>query len=147
MDIFTIAITSIAATTTMTIFSYLLSIITAKHYEEPRLIEFLMNPSSPESTEIPKSTLVSWLIHYAIGVVFMLVFACAWHFTVFKPGIICGAVFGLIAGLIGVVGWKSMFMLKPPPPKTPLGKYFLQLIVAHIIFGITAGLIYPLLKL
>jgi hypothetical protein len=45
-----------------------------------------------------------------------------------------------------VVIWKTTFKLHPVPPRMSFNKYYLQLIPAHVVFAVFAGLGYNLLK-
>ena len=53
---------------------------------------------------------------------------------------------GAASGLAAVAIWKAAFMAHPLPPRMSFDKYYLQLVPAHIVFAVVAGLGYSLLN-
>lgn len=64
------------------------------------------------------------------------------EFTAVETGIISGIVFGLMAGLTGIIGWKTMFKLNNNPSKIDFSQFYIQLVIAHVIFGAIAALVF-----
>lgn len=64
--------------------------------------------------------------------------------TSVDPSFLSGSFFGLICGFIGVAGWHFVLSIHPKPPLIDLKKYYIHLLVAHIIFGWGAALGYKL---
>lgn len=138
MEIVEIIAISVIATSAMTLFSYIISEKFKKLYKEPVLLEYLMTSFSFKLSEKQKAIL-SWLIHYLIGLIFAVVYYLPVWFSLgwYKITLTSGIIFGCIIGIIGIISWHIMFRLSPEhPPVNPKG-YFLQLFFAHIIFGIT----------
>ncbi|HBL80335.1 MAG TPA: hypothetical protein DDZ79_10625, partial [Aequorivita sp.] len=50
-----------------------------------------------------------------------------------------GAIIGAIFGLLGIFGWALLFYVHPQRPKIDFKLFYLQLFLAHIIFGLTAA--------
>ena len=142
MDILHILLSAFIATSAMTWFSYLLATIQSNEFKEPRLINILIDRSGKLSRTITKNSLIGWAIHYFLGLIFIIAFDIMWVYTTVEATFLSGALFGLIAGIIGVVGWKTMFRLSPNPPDIEYNKFYLHLIAAHLILGLTAALIH-----
>lgn len=134
---------SLIGTTLMTSFSYYLSRKTNRHFREPvllnqllfnfQLFEFIRKPISP-----------GWILHYTIGFLFVTGFHFFWKVTPVVPSLLSGSILGLVCGFIGVAGWHLMFALHPNPPSIELKKYYIHLVVAHIIFGLGAVIGYKI---
>lgn len=146
MHILSIFLTALAAIAMMTLFSYLLSKISDHQFEEPRLLGFLLHNFEQSPQKKTKENVWGWLIHYGIGIFFVFIFALVWTCTIFSPDIVTGGIMGLIAGIAGIIGWKIMFSIKERPPDIAYLKFYWQLLAAHLIFGITAGGLYPILS-
>jgi hypothetical protein len=138
MEITELTVAAIMATSTMTLFSYMISKSFRKLYKEPVLLQYLMAAFDFELSKRQK-VFASWVLHYFIGLLFVLCFYlpiwldCAWY----KIAIIPSVIFGCIIGCIGIAGWNIMFKLAPSnPPVNPIG-YYLQLFLAHIVFAVT----------
>lgn len=145
MEIFTILVSGLVATSVMTLFSYVVSNFKSKQFREPELLNSLISRAEIISLKPSRNHLLGWIIHYLIGWFFVLVFSLIWEFTQFSATIISGAVLGLAAGIIGIFGWKIMFKLNRNPPEIDFSQFYLQLIIAHILFGISAAMVYSLI--
>lgn len=139
-----ILLAGIAATSLMTLFSYLVSRVTGRQFREPQLLNILIKRSKLISFAPGKSHLAGWLIHYTIGFIFVFIFALLWKNTALEPTVFTGALLGFLFGFIGITGWKIMFYLNPDPPEIAFKEFYFQLIIAHVIFGIGAVLPYLL---
>ncbi|RZK11450.1 MAG: hypothetical protein EOO46_06710 [Flavobacterium sp.] len=141
--ILTILLATISSTTLMTILSYLFSATFRELYKEPLLLKYLMqrfgSPLSANSEEM-----VGWVAHYAIGLLFVLCFQILLHFDILSISWTSGLLFGTAAGLIGIGWWHTMFQLSNFPPIDFKG-YYWQLLVVHIIFGLTTAAVYKVL--
>ena len=85
--------------------------------------------------------ILAWLIHYAIGFVFVLSYYFLWQYQVVEYSIINGFILGAISGIIGIIGWIIMLKLSGFNKKAEDEGYYIQLFIAHIIFGIAAILV------
>jgi hypothetical protein len=135
-NIVVIVIAAFAATSAMTIFSYILSDAFRKLYKEPLLLEYLIAGMHLNISTAAKK-ISAWLIHYLIGLFFVwtyfFLFEKGWYTISWRSGII----FGCIIGIIGIIGWRIMFALSPRKVPVRLSEYFLQLFLAHLIFAFT----------
>lgn len=136
-----------AAIALMTTFSYIYSNIRKRRFKEPMLLNELM----ARLRWLPAHTIayhpIGWLLHYVVGVLFIVSYEIVRSYTgvdlTFLTLIIAGAIFGVI----GIVGWEITFRLHPsPPPDIKLSEYYLQLFIAHVLFGIGAFVGYYLLS-
>ncbi|MCF4100821.1 hypothetical protein L1I30_03995 [Gillisia sp. M10.2A] len=142
MEVTKIICSGFAATSLMTAFSYLVSRIKNKQFREPELLNILISRSDLLNFKLSKKSSVGWVLHYVIGWIFVIIFDVLWKFNFPPFSVLSGALLGLVAGIIGVFGWKIFFSLSNNPPKIDWSEYYLQLIIAHIIFGVTAALVF-----
>lgn len=142
MEFNIIFVSGLIATSLMTLFSYLAAKLTSHQFREPQLLNVLLQ-RSPAIWFNPKTTgITGWLIHYSIGFLFAVILAIIWKRTFIDPSLTSGALLGFLLGFIGIAGWKLFFYLSPEPPDIKFQKFYFQLIIAHIIFGIGAVLPY-----
>lgn len=139
-----ILFSGIIATSVMTLFSYIVSALSHSQFREPQLLNELLKRSTALPYKPGQENLTGWTIHYAIGILFVAIFDFIWNYTDFEPSIFTGALLGFIFGFIGITGWKVMFSLNPNPPAIRFKIFYLQLLPAHVIFGIGAVLLYLL---
>lgn len=144
MEITRIFLGGLVATSVMTGFSYLLSNLRNKQFREPELLNALLSRSPFFRLKLSKNSLAGWILHYLIGWMFVILFAVIWKEGLMPSSIISGSILGLAAGIIGVLGWRIFFAIVENPPKINWSEYYLQLIAAHVIFGICAVLVYQL---
>ena len=87
--------------------------------------------------------LQGWLLHYGVGIFFA--FAYQQFFTGTRPlnKVKEGVIIGALTGVFGMLVWRLTFLLHPNPPRTNYRRFYGQLIVAHIIFGVVARLFLP----
>ncbi len=129
----------IVATIAMTLFSYLFSYLANDNYKEPQLLNYLIDTLPSVKASICREHILGWTIHFSIGILFVAVYQILETLAVLDFSIISASIFGFIAGLVGIVGWSIGFAVHPSPPKINKLLFFLQLIIAHIIFGGTMG--------
>ncbi len=144
MEIFKILVAGVVATSLMTIFSYGVSIVRSSQFREPQLLNILINRSRLFNFKLSKTSKVGWGIHYFIGLIFILIYDIIWKNTQLQPTLTPGIIFGFITGIIGVIGWKIMLSLHNNPPNIKWIEYYLQLIVAHVIFWMGAVWVYQM---
>ena len=73
MGLIEIITTTIAATSMMTVFSYVISESFQKLYKEPVLLEFLMSSFHFELTASQKKV-AAWCVHYLVGLLFAIIY-------------------------------------------------------------------------
>ncbi|MHA7056083.1 hypothetical protein ACWGOQ_0002615 [Aquimarina sp. M1] len=125
------------ATIAMTAFSYSISYISKNIFEEPQLINMLLSQWNDNSFNLEREHIVGWAIHFLIGMFFVLGFKILHMCKILDISVLSGIIYGLFAGVIGVFFWGIVLWIHPNTPKINRTRYLLQLIPAHIVFGIT----------
>lgn len=138
MELLRFIIAGIVGTSFMTLYSYITSSYRNKHFREPELLNYLVDHSNFLSLNPVKNSLVGWLIHYGIG--FILLFLVLFFLSITNVDIsfYSSLIIGVVAGVIGIVGWQILFILTSRPPKIELKKFYLHLIIAHVIFTVSS---------
>jgi len=146
MDIYTffqLIIVTIAATSAMTLFSYIVSATFRELYKEPVLLTFMLSKLHLELSNNVKETL-AWLLHYFIGFLFVLAYYFLWINNIVPISFLTAFLLGFVSGIIGIIGWIIMFKMSDHKPNIDFKGYYFQLLLAHIIFGLVATGIYTL---
>ncbi|WP_428229432.1 hypothetical protein [Flavobacterium sp.] len=146
MDIYIflqILIASIAATSAMTLFSYAASASFRELYKEPVLLTFMLTKLHIDVSIKTKATL-AWLLHYAIGLLFVLGYYLLWVHDILPISFLTAFLLGFVSGIIGIVGWMIMFKMSHHQPDIDFKGYYFQLLLAHIVFGLVATAVYSL---
>jgi hypothetical protein len=73
-----------------------------------------------------------------VGWCFIAAFAGAYNWFGLSLDFVTAAASGIVAGIIAIVAWQVMFALNPDPPSIKLKSFYIQLLIAHIIFGLVA---------
>lgn len=141
MDITGFTIAWIVAISIMSSFSSLWSTLTGNEFREHVLLSHLLTKG-----DIPlfsaQQRLIGWVIHILLGAVFLVCYEILWKFT----GVIRSAqwslIFGVLIGIVGIIGWMMMFKLHKNPPKINNTHYYIHLLFAHIVFSIAAWGVY-----
>lgn len=139
MELMKLLLVSVIATSFMTGFSYVFYYITGKEAREPFLLNYIISRKLPYVAQNKfYYSAIGWVIHYALGIGF--VFFNELLFYIFKVPrtLIWGIPFGVIAGIVGIIGWMFMFKLAEHLPKINYTYFYAQLVVAHIIFCLCA---------
>ncbi|MDO6760212.1 hypothetical protein Q4566_08395 [Tamlana sp. 2_MG-2023] len=136
MSILNILLINTAAVMLMTTFTYFISYIKKTNFGEPELLTQLIN-RGPFTGQTKYGIWIGWVLHFIMGFVFLYGYFYLRSLVALESEILWGAVYGLFAGILGVIGWTTMFTLHPNPPKVPRLPFYLQLIGAHIVFSIT----------
>ncbi|MDR7211063.1 hypothetical protein [Flavobacterium piscis] len=130
-------IATFTATSAMTMFSYIVSASFKELYKEPLLLKYLLIRLKITVSDRLKEIL-AWLIHYLIGFIFVLGYYLLWLNGIISFNVVAGIYLGAICGVIGIIGWIIMLKLARFEKKANDKGYYIQLFLAHIIFGITA---------
>jgi hypothetical protein len=135
----------ISGTTFMTAFSYAVSAVEKENFSEPERLGQLANRLLPAINK-KENQLIGWSAHYGVGLLFSTAYDWFWSRKRLKPSFKNNLVLGGISGLAAVAIWKTTFKMHPLPPRLSFDKYYLQLVPAHIVFAVFAGLAYGLLS-
>jgi len=120
----------------MTLFTYLVSTLINEKFGQPRLLTIMINRSNIFGN-FNFGIWVGWLLHFIIGLCFLWGYFSFNAFIHFKVDILNGFTYGILAGIIGVLGWFIMFNLHKNPPEVSRHIFYYQLVGAHIVFSIT----------
>lgn len=129
----------------MTLFSYLVSLADSENFSEPERLGQLAGRLIPKLDK-EQSQVLGWLGHYAVGLLFALVYVELWRKGKLKPDWKTSLWLGGVSGLLAVAIWKSTFKMHPLPPALSFNKYYLQLVPAHVVFALFAGIGYQILR-
>ncbi|OAB78642.1 hypothetical protein [Cochleicola gelatinilyticus] len=126
----------IIATLGMTAFSYLVSYFSNSKFEEPQLLNILIRRYQGPATTICREHVLGWTIHFLIGMLFVGVFKILQGYSIVTLTLLSGSIFGFLGGIFGVGFWGFILKIHPNPPQINKVVYFIQLVIAHVIFGI-----------
>ena len=138
-----IVISSIAATSAMTLFSYVISASFRELYKEPVLLTYLLTKAHVQVSAATK-TVLAWILHYIIGLLFVIGYHFVWTYNILEFSWPIALLLGAVSGIIGILGWVIMFKAVPQEPNIDFKGYYLQLFFAHVIFGIVAFWVYKM---
>jgi hypothetical protein len=128
---------AVIGTTAMTLFSYLFSVSKKTNLKEPKLLGKMIRPLVPGIGK-SHSRRAGWAVHYVVGLLFAETYAQIWERSTLKPNAKNGLIFGGLSGIAAILIWKFTFAVHPHPPSVNFGKYALNLLIAHVIFGLFA---------
>lgn len=140
-----VLISGISGTTFMTLFSYLVSELDGENFSEPERLGQLAKGLLPMLSKEDKQ-ITGWAAHYLVGLLFALVYVELWSRRKIRSSIKRNLLLGGISGIVAIAIWKATFKMHPLPPALSFNKYYLQLIPAHVVFAVFAGIGYQLLK-
>lgn len=143
IEIVKIALATVAGTSVMTAFSYLASESFNKLWKEPVLLNLVAARAHIDFSPRRKS-IFGWIIHYMIGLAFVLCYHFIWKYSDMEPTWPCALIFGAVSGLIGIFSWFFLFKIPDEKPKIKIRQYYLQLFVAHIFFALAVAAVYQL---
>ena len=132
-----ILLPAVTGTSLMTLFSYVVSKYENENFSEPELLAAMEKDLLPEAAKhlaLP----AGWATHYSIGVLITWIYKQTNkrnNKSVLKNGILLGG----WSGIAGVAMWQLFFSVHPAPPSVPVRKFFIQLLWAHLVFGITVS--------
>lgn len=138
----TLLLSTITATTAMTLLSYAFSATFRELYKEPLLLKYLLQRFGSKLTANTEEVL-GWVIHYIVGFLFVLCFHLLLEFDLITLSFLSGVLFGAAAGILGIVWWHLMFKLSDFP-KIDFKGYYWQLFFVHVVFGVVVVSTYKL---
>ncbi|WP_203296447.1 hypothetical protein [Luteirhabdus pelagi] len=141
MDILKVLLINFIAVGVMTVFTYLYSLARNINFGQPYLLQYLINTARPSNNRTTLGIWVGWLLHYILGILFYYGYQLFRTLLGLTHSVWLGILYGFFAGLIGVIGWYLMFRAHRNPPAIPKTEYYLQLVVAHILFGLSVAIL------
>lgn len=142
MEIWAVLPAAFAGTTLMTLFSHVCGRVSGNNFNEPSLLNELLETSRSRMTPSSGNEVWGWLIHYGIGLIMALWIWAMYHFSGWGRALYVGFGLGLLGGVIGLIGWYFLFLIHRDPPETNLKGFAIQLLAAHVIFGGTAYVVF-----
>ena len=124
---------TLIATSTMTLFSYILSAFAQQNFRETDLLAQLIRGWKP-SLKRSSSQLLGWQAHYSLGVIWGSFYAMTRNRN--RP-LASSLLFGCTGGLSAIFFWKKAFDFNPKPAPTQRRDFYVQLFFAHLIFSLT----------
>lgn len=142
MDWSKILLAALIGTTLMTLFSFFVSDTTRKMFKEPVLLNILLDRTGLVNINDSLRNVLGYILHYLVGIVFVIGFDLAWAYTALDPNWASGILLGAVAGLVGILIWVITFKIHPHEPKIHFKEYYLQLFFAHILLALGATAVY-----
>lgn len=126
-----------AGTVAMTAFSYFLSKKKDKEFREPKLLGKMVYTAFPSVEKTP-AEITGWVMHASMGLIFTLAYQQLLQKLRFRRDLSVEVFIGVVNGVVGITIWKLTFSLHPAPPKIHFSRFYQHLMLAHIIFSVTA---------
>ena len=126
----------IAATSVMTLFSYMASRATGRNFNEPELLADMATKLLPQQQKALGKP-AGWSFHYSIGTIWALTFREALKITKRKPASMNALLGGVTSGAIGTIVWHAIFKVHPEPPRIPHRSFYIQLMAAHVVYSLS----------
>ncbi len=123
---------SLISTLIMTLFSYWFSLVMGVDYYIPSMIVKFVFPNKTGVF----ARLASWIIHLSIGIVFAVAWDITKHLIELKVTFITSLLYGIICGVIGIVGWKIIIALREDEIVFGEKYFLLHILLTHLVFGI-----------
>ncbi|TDG37949.1 hypothetical protein EZJ43_02340 [Pedobacter changchengzhani] len=135
----------VSGTSFMTASSALMSLLPNEEFRETDQLEKLIGRMFPFLSKNAK-VIAGWGAHYAVGVIFALVYVELWEKKEIEHSIKNGIILGLLSGILGLFVWRATFKNHPLPPNNRKLHFYLQRIPAHVVFSVFATITYNILK-
>ena len=137
MNAHKILLPAVTGTSLMTLFSYLISTYENENFSEPELLAAMekdLLPQAAKQLALP----AGWATHYGIGVLISWIYEQA-NKRNNRSVLTKGMMLGGWSGIAGVAMWQLFFRIHPAPPSVAVRKFFIQLLWAHLVFGISVS--------
>ncbi|GAA4312705.1 hypothetical protein GCM10023115_31010 [Pontixanthobacter gangjinensis] len=139
MELLKVLMAGILGTVLMTAFSYAVSRMKSQQFREPRLLNMILRRSTYDMNPSNNSFL-GWVVHFSIGVILMTLFYIL-HLTFsFNISFLAILIYGISAGVLSILSWHLMLTISPNSPDFILREFYLQLLIAHILFAMGAAI-------
>lgn len=135
-----VLLAALAGTTSMTLFSYLVSRKKNRDFKEPKLLGKMVYRAIPEIKK-PQAKVAGWCLHCGTGLFFTVMYKELLDDTKLQSNLPEAVLLGVANGILAVGIWGTVFMLHPDPPEINFKKFFGHLILAHVFFATPALLI------
>lgn len=133
-----LALGTLTGTSLMTLFSYIVGRLRNRQFTEPVLLNRVLCGFGILKEYQLEKNIAGWVIHYFVGLVFLLIYYFIWSRTPLDPTLKTALVLGALSGFAGIIGWAIVFRIQSVPANIKVSEYYTQLFVAHVIFALTA---------
>lgn len=124
----------------MTAFSYLVSLVVNECFKEPELLELLLRAKT--RSEPKKFPVAGWTLHYLTGILFAFAYEVYWQSCEAQIDWVTTGQLGLASGILGIVVWKIAYAIAPKKPNIDYRGFYLQLVLAHLLFALGVAAVY-----
>src|SRR5690606_23179587 len=108
-------------------------------FEEPPLLGNLLRGSLlPRQCRLALPA--GWATHYLIGSPFALMYYGIYNNTRIAPTMRGHLSLGLLSGAMAISCWHFALRMHPKPPRISYQRFYLHLLLAHLVYGQVAGL-------
>lgn len=139
-NLLNILVISFGATTLMTSFSYMASFLANRNFREPQLLNMVLNNSRFFPFSVKKKSIVGWILHYLIGILFTFSAFIILFFTDWAADNSFGILFGAAAGITGIIWWSITLKNFDQIIPHSRNSFYVQLLIAHVLFGLGISL-------
>ncbi|MBV9962717.1 MAG: hypothetical protein JO072_10755 [Parafilimonas sp.] len=128
-----VVLPSIAATSLMTLCSYVIAEQEKKNFSEPKLLAKIERRQLdvPKQMQLP----AGWATHYGVGIIIATLFELYKNYFGAKPAFRHSIIFGISAGLLSIAAWQQLLKMLPQKQRSFYRKFYTQLFFAHLIFA------------
>lgn len=148
--ILTAIILGLGATVFMTLFVYFMNMmLNEKRVKVVHVLGTMLTNNTTYNKGLsskPDVILIGTLAHYAVGVLFSLVYLFLVNKDIANLSYLSGILFGIVAGIFAVFICRAFFVIHPNPPIVPQNEYAFTIFCGHIVFGIAMIFLYNLLS-
>jgi hypothetical protein len=133
------------ATTMMTLFVLLVHKISANQLNVIRILGTMLTHTTTydrSTSSRPVSVATGLVSHYAVGYFFTAFYVIAWQHKWLGYTTVDCALIGFITGLFGILVWRIYFAIHRFAPAVRLSVYLPTILIAHVVFGVSAGWLY-----
>lgn len=134
----------ILAVVGMTLFSAAWTVVSGNEFREPKRLSILMQRARGKSSG-NNSNVWGWIIHFLLGIPFLGFYEVLWKLTAAPRTVVWSVVFGCALGVLGVLGWMLLFKIVGVSTQFKYRQFYVHIFFAHIVFSVTALLVYTLL--
>jgi hypothetical protein len=134
MNVKPILLPAVAATSLMTISSYIVSHIASKNFSEPELLGRI----EKRLLQVSKKAALpaGWLTHYSVGVALTCMYSILRNKNINNSSTLKnGLAFGALSGISAIIAWKLALKLLPKRADGFYNKYYAQLFLVHFVFA------------
>jgi hypothetical protein len=138
--LFAIVVADLISTLVMTAFSAVMAKIAQSDYIEPHLLNRFLAPRFKNAPM--KHSSIGWIIHFSVGLLFIFVYHVLWANQFMTGSVTHAALLGFVSGIVGAVGWRIVRHFAADLQELWHSKYYVQLILAHVVFALVASKVY-----